>query len=127
MKFVKGTANQRLYIPPAALRLAKFSGEDSAELHVIEDALVILKQEMTAAELLRAAYALHQLSVELCTHLALACGRCSGYERCDAADGMLETLQDRLPPSVLEMFTTAGICLGSLAEYVMEGDIVYGA
>ena len=127
MKFVKGTTNQKLYIPPAALRLAGFDGDESAELHIIENAMASLKREMTASELLGAAEALHQLSVELYTHLAEACGRCGDCERCDAADGMLETLREKLSPSVFEMFVAAGICLDSLAEYIMEGDIVYGA
>lgn len=128
MKFVKGTTNQKLYIPQAALRLAKFSEKDSAELHVIEDALVILKREMNATELLRAAHALHQLAVELYTQLAEACGRCGGCEECcTTEDGLAEILREKLPPSVLEMFSAAGICLGSLVEYIMEGDIIYGA
>ncbi len=41
---------------------------------------MVLKQRMTAMELIRAAHALHDLSMELHSHLAKICGTCDGCD-----------------------------------------------
>lgn len=80
MKFVKEMTPKGLQIPTAALKLCGFEPEDSVELHTSADALVVLKQRMTAMELIHAAQHLHDLSVELHTQLAKACGACEECE-----------------------------------------------
>lgn len=76
MKFVKETTSKGIQIPSSALKLCGFESGEKAELHAFEDALVVLKGQMTAMELLKAAKALQDLSVELHTHLARVCGQC---------------------------------------------------
>lgn len=55
MKFVKETTSKGLQIPAAAMKLSGFESGGKVELHASEDTLVVLKQRMTAMELLRAA------------------------------------------------------------------------
>lgn len=55
MKFVKETTSKGLQIPTAAMKLSGFESSGKVELHASEDTLVVLKQRMTAMELLRAA------------------------------------------------------------------------
>ena len=78
MKFLKETTSKGLQIPAAAMKLSGFEGGGKVELHASEDALVVLKQRMTAMELLRAAKSLQKLATDLHVHLAGVCGPCGG-------------------------------------------------
>lgn len=62
------------------MKLSGFEPECKVELHTSEDALVVLKQHMTAMELLRAAKSLQKLATELHVHLARVCGPCDGCD-----------------------------------------------
>ena len=74
MKFLRQAADKGLRILPAELAMAGFPETETAEVHVGEDAIVVLKRRMTGMELIRAARQLHELSVKLNVHLAKACG-----------------------------------------------------
>ena len=76
MKFLRQAADKGLRILPAELAIAGFPESETAEVHVGEDAIVVLKRRMTGMELIRAARQLHELSVKLNVHLAKACGFC---------------------------------------------------
>lgn len=78
MKFVKEITPKGLLLPVTAARLAGFRAGDKVEYHTLKGAMVVLKGQMTAMELLTAARSLHDLSVELNTHLAQVCGQCDG-------------------------------------------------
>jgi len=78
MKFVKEITDQGLLLPASATRLAGYEAGEKAEYHIQNGAVVVLKGRMTAMELLTAARSLHELSVELNTHLAGVCGQCDG-------------------------------------------------
>ena len=80
MKFVKETTSKGLQIPTAAMKLSGFESSGKVELHASEDTLVVLKQRMTAMELLRAARSLQQLATDLHVHLARVCGHCDGCD-----------------------------------------------
>ncbi len=62
------------------MKLSGFEPECKVELHVSKDALVVLKQRMTAVELLRAAKSLQKLATDLHVHLARVCGPCNGCD-----------------------------------------------
>lgn len=79
MKFVKEYAGANLTIPSATLKVSHFEKE-AVELHALEDAVVILKGQMTAMELVHVMESLNQLSAELAVQIARACGRCDGCE-----------------------------------------------
>ena len=67
MKFVKEVTGEKMAIPAAALKLCGFENGDKAELHALPSAAIILKQKMTAMEVIQAMDALHQLTVDLAT------------------------------------------------------------
>ena len=98
MKFVKEVTGEKMAIPAAALKLCGFENGDKAELHALPSAAIILKQKMTAMEVIQAMDALHQLTVDL---------------------------RD-VPPYLLEMLAASGICIGELEERLMLEDTVYG-
>lgn len=76
MKFLKEVNSKGLRILPAELKTAGFPENAKAEIHLLEDAIVVLKRRMTGMELIHAARQLHELSVELNVQLAKACGFC---------------------------------------------------
>lgn len=99
MKFVKEVTGEKMAIPAAALKLCGFENGDKAELHALPSAAIILKQKMTAMEVIRAMDALHQLTVDLSVHLARASGPCDGCDGdCpfDGLDGQEIALPDYL-------------------------------
>lgn len=97
MKFLKETTSKGLQIPAAAMKLSGFEGGGKVELHASEDALVLLKQRMTAMELLRAAKSLQKLATDLHVHLARVCGSCGGCDGdCPVEDGDEVDLPDYL-------------------------------
>ena len=88
MKFLKETTSKGLQIPAAAMKLSGFESGGRVELHASEDTLVVLRQRMTAMELLRAAKSLQKLATDLHVHLARICGPCDGCDgECPFEDG----------------------------------------
>lgn len=94
MKFNKEMSNGTLSIPSGVFKISGFETDEKAEIHALGSAVVVLKQQMTAMELIQAMDALHQLATELTAHLAMACGACDdcgdGCPFDDLEDGMLE-------------------------------------
>ena len=87
MKFVKGTTKKKLVIPNAVMELGGFEKGAPVEIRALPDAVVVLKREMTAMELIRAVESLQRLAMELNRHLAGVCGPCedcSGDGDCPA-------------------------------------------
>lgn len=123
MKFTKHITPKGLPVPAAALYRAGFQAGETAECHVREGTVILLKRRMTAGELLRAAQALHDKAVDLHVRLAQVCGPCR--EDCGGCDCGPEDLEE-LPPETLEMFLEADVCLDELARHLLEEDIVYG-
>lgn len=118
MKFLREAAAKGLWILPSELAMAGFPEAETAEVHVGEDAIVILKRRMTGMELIRAARRLHELSAELNVQLAKACGFCH-----DCADVCpFEDMEEEIDlPSYLR--EKAGIDEGAkLCVYVNEED-----
>ena len=97
MKFVKETTSKGIQIPAAAMKLSGFESGAKVVLHASEDTLVVLKQRMTAMELLRAAKSLQTLVTDLHVHLAKVCGPCTGCDgECPFEDGDEVDLPDYL-------------------------------
>ena len=78
MRFEKHDLSDGMKIPVAALNLGGFGMHEAAEYHVLKDAIVVLKKQMSAAELSHAVWSLQQLSGELLTHLTDQCCPCDG-------------------------------------------------
>lgn len=75
-KFIKSTTKKKLVIPNVVLELSEFERGGMVEICALPDAVVVLKREMTAMELIRAVDSLQRLAVELNRHLAEVCGPC---------------------------------------------------
>lgn len=80
MKFSKEVTLRGVYITAGTLKVSKLPSDKKLELHTLDNALVLLRGQMTAPELLTAAHALADLAAELINHLAEVCGPC---EDCD--------------------------------------------
>ena len=94
MKFQKTMDGGNLHVPGGIMKLSGLEMNEKLEIHGLKSAVVILKQQMSAMELIQAADALHRLSIELLDHLAGNCGQCEDCDHScpldDLAEGMLE-------------------------------------
>lgn len=81
-----------LALPKNACDVCGFTSKDTLELHAAENTLIILKDRMTAMELIRAIEVLNETASELTVALAMACGICNNCgdknpEPCESCDG----------------------------------------
>lgn len=90
MKFNKQLSNGGLFLPSAALKISGFEDSGQVEIHALKNTAVIMKQQMTAMELIQALDSLNQLFINLSFHLAKTCGACSGV-RANVPLGILST------------------------------------
>ena len=82
--FTKGTTKKKLVIPNLIMEQSGFEKGKMVEIHALTDAVVILKKEMTAMELVHAIDQLQRMSTDLTVHLAQVCGPCEGCDgECD--------------------------------------------
>lgn len=124
-----------IMLPKCAFELCSFTGEETLEFHAAEDVLVILKNKMTAMELIHAIDVISEIASELTVALAKACGVCDncGDESCGGKDGpaqwvancslchdLLDDSQNiHLPDYVLE---EVGIPKDAKLEAYIDGD-----
>ncbi len=80
MKFEKSTGVKGAFIPRSALVLCGFAEDETATLHTLPGAAILLKKRMTAMEMIQAVDALSQISTDLLTELATVCGPCDEFE-----------------------------------------------
>lgn len=85
MKFIliKNSRKENLSVPAAALQIAGMESEERLEAHVADDAIAVIKKEMTALEMITVIEFLDKLSTELEVRLAAACGICQDCGLCD--------------------------------------------
>ena len=167
-KFTTNTTKKKLVIPYSVLELSGLEKGGPVEIRTMDDAVVILRSEMTAMELIRAIDSLQDTVLALTTHLVNVCGPCedcTGNEECPADPSRTATvIPDELrkevdipmdaklcawvgdtpgtitvgqaeyrydltdvPPWILEILTSRGVCLGTLEELLMEEDDIYGS
>ena len=65
MKFNKQLSNGGLFLPSAALKISGFEDSGQVEIHALKNTAVIMKQQMTAMELIQALDSLNQLFINL--------------------------------------------------------------
>lgn len=97
MKFICESAPQGLRIPTAALNLSHIPYGEKVELHTLDCALVLLKGQLTAPELISVAKQLHNTAEELYAHLAKVCGPCEDCEESGCPYDALEEESIDLP------------------------------
>lgn len=82
MNFVKGQNRSQVIIPQAALALAGMEGNEQLQLRVTNSAIVILKSEMTAMELIYALRSMEEVWNVLMRSLREVCGDCENCGDC---------------------------------------------
>ena len=78
----QNTERAGLCIPTDALTAAGFSRREETDCLALKNAVVVLKKQMNALELVRAAWSLLNLSIELTEALVDECGQCNNGELC---------------------------------------------
>lgn len=76
MKLLRVTETAKVTIPKAVIAISKLEGTDALGLHALENAAVLLKERMTAMEVINAIYSLDRLSGQLLEALTDACEQC---------------------------------------------------
>lgn len=123
MKFTLEVPDKRLEIRSEILDAANLRGSTALEVHTGENTVVLLKEQMTAMELVQAIQSLKDLTSDLLVHLAKACGPCEHCEAvcpCTKDDGPIQ-----LPDALLER---AGIPKGTKLDiFTDDGEICIAA
>ena len=106
MTFIKYTNDGKAVIQPAALTLSGLEQEETLEMHTLENAIVLLKQEMEPVEKATAMMALIRLVNSLWADMlarwedqegdADPCDGCSGCGEDMAADEIIKQALKRL-------------------------------
>ena len=100
MKFTLEITKKGLSIRKEILNASGFHRETALDVRGMEQAIVIMKREMTAMELVNAIHSLGSLSYQLTNHLAKVCGPCEHCkDGCPYAD---DERRIRLSDDVLE-------------------------
>ena len=104
MKIAKTDTKPSLKIPTAVMKMTDLSGDEHAELHTCSNAVVVLKEHLTAKELIDTVVSLQELATGLTVHLAKLCGPCRNCDDCpsDGFDDESEriTLPDYLMDAI---------------------------
>ena len=121
MTFIKYTNDGKAVIQPAALILSGLDREDALEMHTLENAIVLFKQEMEPAEKVAAMTTLlrltHSLSADM---LADWEDHEEDEDMCDGCHGCDE---DTLPIPA-EAFADAGILYDNLRVVSVDGAVL---
>lgn len=80
MKSKKNQAEPKIMLSKCACEFCGFTEGEILEFHTAEDVLVVLKNKMTAMELVRVIEALSEMASELTVSLAKACGTCNNCD-----------------------------------------------
>ena len=82
--FTKETTKKKLVIPNTVLEVSGLEKGEPVEIQALDDAVVILRKEMTAMELVRAIDSLQSAVLDLTLYLVDVCGPC---EDCNGSGG----------------------------------------
>lgn len=124
MTFIKYTNDGKAVIQPAALVLSNLDNENALEMHTLDNAIVLLKENMTPLEKFFAVESLIRLVESLAVEL-------EGDTDNDAADDDDEAddedFCDDTIPIPVEAFEDAGIWGKDLHVQVIDGAVIITA
>ena len=123
MKFIKENTGKGIQISNSALNMSNLA-EGPLELRVENGVVMLFKQHMTVADLLKTADALSKTAAGLIEKLTAACGECDG---CDA-ECLFCQPEERgdIPEELAEVLEDRGICFDALYDLMDEEVVVYG-
>ena len=78
MKFKKHPTCKGTLIPSSALTLAGLAGREELEMHTPQGAVILIRKQMTAAEMAETIDSLGVMASQLISHLLEVCGTCDG-------------------------------------------------
>ena len=121
MTFIKYTNDGKAVIQPAALTLSGLEQEETLEMHTLENAIVLLKQEMEPVEKAAAMMTLMRLANSLWADMMAAWeSQEKDEEKCECCHGCDE---DMLPIPA-EAFADAGILFDNLRVFSVDGAVM---
>ena len=121
MTFIKYTNDGKAVIQPAALTLSGLEQEETLEMHTLENAIVLLKQEMEPVEKATAMMALIRLVNSLWADLMAGwTEQEGGTDPCDGCSGCGEEML----PIPAEAFADAGILHDNLRVVSVDGAVL---
>ena len=121
MTFIKYTNDGKAVIQPAALTLSGLDREETLELHTLENAIVLLKQEMEPVEKAAAMMALIRLVNSLWADMMAGWEKQEGdADPCDGCSGCGEEML----PIPAEAFADAGILYDNLCVFSVDGAVL---
>lgn len=115
MTFIKYTNDGKAIVQPAALALSGLDQEETLEMHTLENAIVLLKPEMTPVEKAALMMTLMRLVNSLTADMMTA------WDEQEAADGECDSDVIGVP---MEAFADANILQDDLRVFSMEGAVV---
>lgn len=127
------TGTGPLRIPATLLKTSGLADADSIQLLALEQGVLAMPAQMTAQQVLAVVNSLTVLSGSLVAGLVQACGHCEECEaECpylcmDSEEREIYHELDELPERMTELLCECDVCMGSLAELMLAGDIVYDA
>ena len=119
MTFIKYTNDGKAVIQPAALTLSNLDSEDILELHTLDNAIVLLKEEMTPVEKCALMQALMRLVNTLTVDMMT-----EWDEQEDCGDENDENFCDDVISIPVEAFEDAGIWGEDLRVLSIDGAVV---
>ena len=126
LKLDKTLSPSGLCIPDIVFRVSGFGFNEETEVCPIQDAVVVLKRNMTALELVSVFQSLCALSTELAGALIKTCGLCEDCEEGCPKNAPDQLLRQGVSADTLETLLEAGVCLGKLAKLTKGDQVIYG-
>ena len=124
MTFIKYTNDGKAVIQPAALTLSNLDKEDALEMHTLNNAIVLLKENMTPMEKFFAFESLIRLMESLAVELE---GDTDNDATDDDDEADDEDFCDDTIPIPVEAFEDAGIWGKDLHVQVIDGAVIITA
>ena len=115
-----------LTLPSEVIEKIGMAGAESGTAHIFDHSLLLLKGDLSAAEIVSTCESLRNISTDLTVKLALACGPCTNCKICAVDPDDDFSPLSSLPESLLQMFREADVCLFELEGLLESEDAVDG-
>lgn len=115
-----------LTLPSDVIEKIGMAEAESGTAHIFDHSLVLIKGDLTAAELVSTCESLRSLASDLTVKLAVTCGPCRGCKICAVDPDDDSSPLSALPEPLLQMFREADVCLFELEGLLESEDAVDG-
>lgn len=126
MTFIKYTHDGKAVIQPAALTLSNLDNEDTLEMHTLDNAIVLLKEDMAPMEKYLTIASLIRLVESLAVELESDTDD-DAVDDCEEGDNDIGDTCDDVIPIPAEAFEDAGIWGKDLHIHAVDGAVVITA